>query len=573
MNYDLILKNGRIVDGTGNPWYKANIGVKNGKIHTISRRDLENAERLIDVEGLAVSPGFINPHGHIGRRLHEDNAVLQSVKQGLTMECTGNCGKAVHTMSEEHKRYRQNKSNSTIDWRTLEEWRKKMEGIGIGLNIAPFLGLSTIRTSVMGQEGEGGERFKPSQEELNQMKALVEEGMNDGAFGITVGLSYVVQRNATTEEIIALTKVVAKYGGVFMAHPRGGANSTLEFVEICEKTPIPGCLSHTAIAAAREYDAQFHNARERGVEILFDLYPWIHASNGKGLGYWLFTNPWGGKPDPRAQRFVNIKNFDDPFFEETAEQLKNDAEWKKVKAAAMEAMERSKKLIEENNERRKVLEASGTNLRALPIKDPSWRVGIVYSPSHPEFEGDDIKMPADLTEVAEALGCTDFWDAARELFIADKGRTLTINLARTAAPNRQPKRRDKDVIASYQMPEAIVCSDCGSGFSTHPRNWGSWPKILQRYVRELNVLRLEEAIKKMTSLPAQFLGLTDRGLIKTGMWADITVFDPKRVTNKATYRNPRQYPNGIPYVICNGKVVIDEENFTGVLPGKVLRRP
>jgi len=570
MNYDLILKNGRVVDGSGNPWYKANIGVKNGKILTISRKYLEKAERLIDVEGLVVAPGFINPHGHIGRLLHEDNEVLQSVKQGLTMECTGNCGSAVYTMGEEYKQYLQSRSNSKIDWRTLEEWRKKIEGIGIGLNIAPFLGFGTIRTSVMGQEGEGGERFKPSQEELNQMKTLVEEGMNNGAFGITVGLAYVVQRNATTEEIIALTKVVTKYGGVFMAHARGGASSTLEFVSICEKTPIPGCLSHTTMAAYREYDAQFHNARERGVEILFDLYPWIHGS-GKGLGYWIFANQWGGKPDPRAQRFVNIKNFDDPFFEETAEQLKVDAEWKKVKA---EAIDRAKKLIEENNERRKVLEACGTNLTVPPIYDLSWRVGIVYSPSHPEFEGDDIKMPADLTEVAEALGCKDFWEAARKLFIADKGKTLTVNLARRASPKIQPKTRlEKDVIASYQMPEALVCSDCGSCFSTHPRIWGSWPKILQRYVRELNVLRLEEAIRKMTSLPAQFLGLNDRGLIKTGMWADITIFDSKRITNKATYRNPRQYPNGIPYVICNGKVVIDEGNFTGVLPGKVIKRP
>lgn len=211
-----------------------------------------------------------------------------------------------------------------------------------------------------------------------------------------------------------------------------------------------------------------------------------------------------------------------------------------------------------------MLETSGSDLTVPPIWDLASRVGIVYSPSHPEFEGDDIVLPATLGEVAEALGAADIWEAARTLFIADEGRTLVVNAS--------AGRRERHVISSYQLPESIVSSDA-SIYITHPRAWGSWTKVLQRYVRELPVLRLETAVRKMTSLPAQFLGLTDRGLLKPGMWADIVVFDPTTVANRATYRRPRATPQGISYVFVNGEIVVDGGCHTGALPGKVLSRP
>jgi len=562
MDLDLLLKNGRVIDGSGNPWFKADVGIKDGHIVVVGRRSLGEARRLVDAENLVVAPGFINPHGHMDRFLHEDNVVLQSVMQGLTIECTGNCGMAVYTMNDNYRRHLQEFSELPVDWRTLEEWRRRLESKGIGLNVAPFLGFGTIRSSVMGEEGEGGERFKPTSGELEEMKALVAEGMRDGAFGITVGLSYQVQRNASTEEIIALTKVAAQYGGVFMAHARGGAGSTQEFIEICEKTPIPGCLSHATLAASRVSLAQFLDARDRGVELAFDLYPWIHGS-GKNLGFWLFGHQLMKKRDPKAWRFWNIKDLNDPFFAQTAEELKDDEEWQRVKKAAMEQVSL---LNEENDQRKKALEASGTNLKVPAIWDVGERVGIVYSPSHPEFEGDDTKPPTSLAEAARLMKATDIWEAARQVFIADKGRTLVVNLS-----PRTGGRREKDVIASYQIPESIVSSDA-SHYITHPRGWGSWPKMLQRYVRELNVLRLEDAIRKMTSLPAQFLGLTDRGSIRAGMWADVVVFDPTEIMNRATYTKPREYPIGINYILVNGEIVAEDGAYTGALPGKVLRR-
>lgn len=198
MDLDILLKNGWVVDGSGNPWFKANVGIKDGHIVAIGRGRLGEGRQVINAENLVVAPGFINPHGHMDRFLHEDNAVLQSVMQGLTVECTGNCGMAIYTMSENYRRYLQEFSEIPVDWRTLQEWRRRLETKGLGLNVAPFLGFGTIRSSVMGEEGEGGERFKPTAEELDRMKALAIEGMEDGAFGITVGLSYQVQRNAST---------------------------------------------------------------------------------------------------------------------------------------------------------------------------------------------------------------------------------------------------------------------------------------------------------------------------------------------------------------------------------------
>jgi N-acyl-D-amino-acid deacylase len=487
--------------------------------------------------------------------------VLQSAAQGVTVECVGNCGMAVYTMSEEFQTFLQAFTpDLPVDWRTLAEWRVRREAQGIGVNVAPFLGFGTIRASVMGQEGEGGERFAPSAEEVAAMEAAVAEGMRDGAFGLTVGLSYQVQRNAGTAEIIGLCRVATGFGGVFMAHARGGEKSMAEFVEICERTPIPGCLSHATLTANPVAVAEFQAARVRGVEVLFDLYPWTHGS-GKSLGFWLFGHQLMKKRDPEAWRFWNVKDFDAPLFAATAARLRDEAEWHRIKATAVARVEG---LVTENEERRKTLEASGSDLTVPPIWDLASRVGVVFSPSHPEFEGDDTVRPATLGEVAEALGAADIWEAARALFIADEGRTLVVNAS--------TGRRERHVISSYQLPESIVSSDA-SIYITHPRAWGSWPKVLQRYVRELPVLRLEEAVRKMTSLPAQFLGLTDRGWLTPGMWADVVVVDPATVANRATYRRPRNAPRGIPYVLVNGEVTVDDGRHTGALPGKVLSRP
>jgi N-acyl-D-aspartate/D-glutamate deacylase len=243
--------------------------------------------------------------------------------------------------------------------------------------------------------------------------------------------------------------------------------------------------------------------------------------------------------------------------------LKDSTEWQKIKSAALA---REQQLNLENEKRREQLEQEKSFITIPKIWDVNDRVGIVYSPSHPEFEGNDIKFPTTLREVKEALGAEDVWEAARQLFIADDGRTLVVNVSISPQGRREPH-----VIASYQIPEAMVSSDA-SHFITHPRAWGIWPKILQRYVRELNVLRLEDVIRKMTALPAQFLGIFDRGMIRPGMWADLVVFNPKTVTNRATYRHPRQYPTGIHYVLVNGVITVENGEYLEEVPGRILTR-
>ena len=562
MMHDLSLQNCRIIDGTGSPWYYANIGIREGKIATILRNRVPEATHHLDVKNDVVCPGFINPHGHLGRFLHEDPVVRQSIMQGVTLECTGNCGMAMHTMTQDYRDYLQKFSLVSLSWLSLAEWRKAMMETGIGLNVAPFIGFGTIRASIMGHEGEGGEQFHPTSQQMEEMSQLVHQGMCDGAFGLTVGLSYQVQRNASTSEIIALTRLVTKHGGVFMAHDRGGETAMTEFIDICQQTPIPGCLAHATLASDPVALAQFKVARQRGVEIYFDLYPWIHGS-GKNLAFWIFGHQLMKQRDPQAWRFWNIRDFKEPLFRKTVEMLKDPTEWQQIKATALA---REQQLNTENDKRREQLEQEKSVISVPEIWDINDRVGIVYSPSHPEFEGNDIKFPTTLREVTNALGAEDVWEAARQLFIADDGRTLVVNVSISPQGRREPH-----VIASYRIPEAMVSSDA-SHFITHPRAWGTWPKILQRYVRELNVLRLEDMIRRMTALPAQFLGIFDRGMIRPGMWADLVVFNPETVTNRATYQHPRQYPRGIQYVLVNGVVTVENGEYLEELPGRILTR-
>ena len=562
MIHDLTLQNCRIIDGTGNPWYYAHLGILDGKIATILRHQVPEAAQYIDVDNDVVCPGFINPHGHLGRFLHEDPVVRQSIMQGVTLECTGNCGMAMHTMTPEYRDYLQTFSVSELSWLSLADWRKAVMEIGIGLNIAPFIGFGTIRTSIMGHEGEGGEQFRPTSQQMEEMSQLVHQGMRDGAFGLTVGLSYQVQRNASTAEIIALTQLVTKYGGVFMAHARGGKTAMTEFIEICQQTPIPGCLAHATLAADPVALAQFKVARQNGVEIYFDLYPWIHGS-GKNLAFWIFGHQLMKQRDPQAWRFWNIRDFENPLFHETVLRFKDPIEWQQIKKTARA---REQQLSLENEKRREQLEQEKSVISVPDIWDINDRVGIVYSPSHPEFEGNDIQSPSTLREVTKALGAEDVWEAARQLFIADEGRTLVVNVSTGLNQRREPH-----VVASYLIPEAIVSSDA-SHFITHPRAWGTWPKILQRYVRELNVLGLEDMIQKMTALPAQFLGISDRGMIKPGMWADLVIFNPETITNRATYQRPRQYPTGIQYVLVNGVITVANGKYLNEVPGQILAR-
>lgn len=568
MSFDLILKNGDIIDGTGNPWFKSDVGIKDRKIARISPVPLDEADRVIDAKGLLICPGFMNLHSHTDSTILAHNNAENCLAMGLVTELVGNCGSSVAPITESYREYVRARmkgrsfslKEEEVDWLTLGEWIKRVEARGVGINIAPMIGHGSVRSAVMGVEGQGGERIVPTEEEMKQMKALVDQAMKDGAFGLSTGLIYAPGRNALTEEVIELVKVVSKYGGVYASHMRDEGDfllkATREFIEICEKTGVRGTISHTKASGRENYGKAceviriVERARARGIDAIVDQYPWQHGGVTKSLGALL--KGW----DPSDELMVENRG-------DLVKKLKEPEAYEKLKAAAIA---RRDKEIELFKQRKKKLEEKG----GWSPEPYAMATGgtILYSKAHPELEGKSYD------DVMKAFGEEDRYDALRDLLIADEGWTCS---------GGEPYSED-DIVTILRYPWTTVSTDQYAMDNSkvslqdmadelamqHPRGWGTYAKILGKYVRDEKVLSMEEAIRKMTSLPARFLDLQDRGIVREGFCADLVVFDPKTVKSRATYGNPCLFPEGIPYVIVNGELAIDEGKHTGSLSGEVL---
>jgi len=569
LDFDIVIRNGRIIDGTGNPWFKADIGIKDGKIAKLSPVPLKRADEVIDAKGLVVCPGFINLHSHSDSTLHSHNNAENCLAMGLVTELTGNCGSSVAPISEKYREVVTERMKGRtlglmeeeVDWIKLDEWMGKLEKRGIGINIAALVGHGTVRSNVMGVEGEGGERIVPTDDEMDEMKVMVDEAMKDGAFGLSTGLTYAPGRNALTGEVVELVKVVAKHGGVYASHMRCEGDhlleATREFIEICEKAGVRGTIAHHKAMGRNNYGKvcetirMVERARARGVDIIVDQYPWRHGGTTKSLGARFKASQSGEEPEVRTR-------------EELVETLKDQDEWEKLKATVLEGRQKE---LESYRVRKEKLEERG-GWTSKPFFSALGGT-VLHSKKHPELERRSFG------DVAEALGEGDLWEGIRALLIADEGYTST---------GGEPYSED-DIITILSYPWTTVSTDqyamdnskvslqdaADALAMQHPRGWGTYAKILGRYVREEKVLTMEEAVRKMTSLPARFLGLQDRGLVREGFWADLVVFDPEKVANLATYGNPHLFPNGIPYVLVNGQLAIDIGKPTGALAGKVLR--
>lgn len=551
--FDIVIKNGKIFDGTGNPWFRANIGIKDGIISKITRKSDIKAERVIDARGHAVIPGIVDIHSHTDFSIIWNNRAKNRLKQGITTDVVGNCGLSSYGFKREFEGKISGWLSSMarrhieVDWNTLAQWRKKIENMGIGINIVPFIGFGTVRRSVMGDEGEGGERNEPEEYELDEMKSLVEEAMRDGAFGLTSGLEYPPQRNAYTEEIISLAKVASSHGGCYMSHIRSEDDFLIEaveeFIRICREADIPGCISHHKACNPRVWGKSeetlklISEARGRGLEIICDAYPWLYVAICD-VGFF-FLKPGDS---------IEAKR------DEILRSMKNEDEWPMLKQDAKMRYEEESKLIEETKEK---LKRKGTPGR-IPW-DPTTYYIITYSRSHPELEGRNF------TEAAEMLKIEDPWDAMRGLYLADGGSTCVAT----------GSMDERDLIAILKAPFTAISTDASAEDeprSLHPRGYGTYPLLFEKYVREEGILSLEEAVRKVTSLPAGFLGLEGRGLIREGFWADLVIFDPSSIKNKATYAEPTLYPEGISHVLVNGEPTIDEGELTGSLSGRILSR-
>jgi N-acyl-D-amino-acid deacylase len=531
--FDLLMRGGKIVDGSGRAAYTADVAIKDDRIVKIGNLAQATATRTIDARGLVVAPGFIDMLGQSETYLLIDPRANSKVMMGVTTEITGE-GESIAPINERQIKEQEDflrRFNLTIDWRTLDEYFKRLEKQGSGVNLGTFVGATQVREYVIGYDDR-----PPTPQELDQMKKLVADAMRDGALGVSTSLQYVPARFAKTDELVELAKVAHQYGGIYATHQRSEANtidaSLDEVFEIAQKAQIPVEIWHLKTAYKKNWGRMAHvltrikQARDRGLNVTADIYPYIAGSTSLSA----CLPPWAleGGTDKMLSRLR------DP---QIRQRLK-------------------KEISEEQTQWENIYLGSGGPGGVL--------IGAVVNRELEPLQGKRI------SEIAEQQK-KDPLDVVFDLILADHGQTGAIYFMMSEA----------DMRLAMQSPFVSFCTDSGAratdgplaGSKSHPRGWGSYPRILGRYVRDDKLLSLETAVHKMTGGPAARVGLRDRGLIREGMFADITVFDPAKVIDTATFESPNQYPAGIAYVLVNGKVSVDKGQRTPALGGRVLRGP
>jgi len=526
---DIIIKEGSVVSGTGNPWYKADIGIKGDRISKIGIIT-DEAEKIINASNLFVCPGFIDIHSHSDFSLLINPLAESKIRQGVTTEVIGNCGNSAAPLNDDLKENVMRSNSLLIDadidlnWITMREYFDRLKTQGVALNVVALVGHGTIRANIMGFE-----KRSPRKVEMEDMKTMTEDAMKDGAFGLSSGLIYPPSCYASTSELIELSKVVAKFGGIYTSHIRGEGvtllDSVREAITIGTKAGIPIEISHHKSMGKANWGLvneslkMMEEARDRGVEVTCDAYPYIASS----FSLRTMLPPWAHQGG--VDRLVNrLKNSEDRMRMER-DMLNGLPDW------------------------------------SSPLSVADWVDTIITGcRSHQHYEGKNI------AEIVEENEVTPF-KLIFDLLLEDPSITVV-----------RFSMNEEDVQTVMQSPYMMVGTDgyslapygvLGKG-KPHPRSYGTYPRILSRYVREKQIITFEEAIRKMSSLPALKLRLKRRGLLLPGMFADIVLIDRKRVLDKATFSDPHQYPEGIEYVLVNGKVVVEKGKHTGTLVGEVL---
>jgi len=532
-NYDLIVRDGHVIDGTGSPWYAADVAVRNGRIAAIGSLGRAHARRIIDAHGRVVAPGFIDMLGQSELTLLVEPRAPSKIFQGITTEITGE-GESVAPLNAAMITERQltyDHYRLKADWRTLPEYFSRLEKQGIGINFATYLGATTVREMVIGYVDRA-----PTVDELKQMEELVAQGMSAGAMGISSALEYPPAPYAGTDELIALARVAARYGGIYATHMRDEGNAEMaaldETFRIGREAQIPIEIFHLKTSGKRNWGGmprvveRIEDARAQGIDVAADTYAYTAWSNDMAA----FTPPWahdGGK----AQLLRRLK---DP---------------------AMRARMRQDMTTPSDTWDNEWLEIDGP------------QDVLICAVKHKELLQYQGKR---LSEVA-AEWHEDGIDAIFDFLIKDEARTDVAVFGMS----------EPDVVLALQQPWVSVDNDSSAASPDgilgvehpHPRAYGTFPRILAKYVREEGKLSLADAIRKFTALPAQRAHLSDRGVIKQGMWADLVVFDPRLIHDVATYDDPNRLSVGMSDVLVNGVPVIEEGRMTGALPGKVLRGP
>jgi len=564
--YDIVIKNGKIIDGAGNPWFGSEIGIRGDSIVEVSRMPLEG-ERVVDAKGLVVSPGLIDSHTHSDYGVLRHNIGLNYLKQGVTTVVTGECGGSMYPLVNETGRRAvrrrlitgtKDPSKVSVDWGSLGEWRAKLERMGIGVNHIPLVGHKTVRDQVMGSE-RGRDLVMPEPEEIEAQREIIRAAMGDGAFGVSLGLS---ANNIYPEECIEVLQGVKEYGGVFHNHMRSLfytlRDAVRETIMIVERSGVPGLCCHVY---GRKYEGwgksieamrQIQDARDRGVDVVADVYPWPFSACANALALFIGGGSYDERVHGRMEEGLTVESM--------VEALRGATAWEDMRKELIESWEAEN----EENERRRKLLWERSRIDAPSTRPIETTPVIAYSKTHPEL----YRM--NFTEVAEAMGMDDWIAALRQVIIDDGGMTYL------GTTTTHPEDRKVVISQPWMMFESDSSMVDESPPQpqlkpTHPRGSACTAMILGHYVRELGLLTLEEAVRKMTGLTARWHGIKDRGLIREGMKADVTVFDPATIRHNATYDDPCNWATGVSTVIVNGEIEIEDGEYTGKLAGRVLR--
>jgi N-acyl-D-aspartate/D-glutamate deacylase len=529
--YDLIIRNGRIIDGTGSPWYSGDVAIRDGKIAAIGPVLDAGARRTIDARRMVIAPGFIDMLGQSDLSILVNPQLPSKIFQGITTEFTGEGGSAAPLNDQIIEADRTGYDHLKIrpDWRTLGQYFARLERQGIGINVGDYVGATQVRRMVLGDDDR-----QPTAEQLNQMRQLVRDAMRDGAVGLSTSLQYPPAPYARTEELIALATEAARHGGIYATHMRSESDDILpaldEAIRIGREARMPVEIWHLKVAGKRNFGrmpqviAKLDSARRSGVDIAADTYAYTAWFNSLSA----MVPPWAH--DGGTAKL--LERLQDP--------------------AARRRMRRD-------------METAGSweNNAWQEISDPGKiLIGAVQNPALLSLQG---KTLAEVARQEKA----DPIDALFDLLVEDRAFTSVAVFGMD----------EPDVLLALQQPWVSINNDSQGTAPDgilgqdhpHPRAYGTFPRILRKYVREEKRLTLEDAIRKFTSLPAQRMRLDDRGVLKRGMWADIVVFDPDSVRDRATFEKPNQLSEGMRWVLVNGVPVIADGKATGALPGKVLR--
>jgi N-acyl-D-amino-acid deacylase len=532
--FDVLITNGRIVDGTGAPWYRGDVGIIGDRIAAIGPLAGREAKARVDADGQVVAPGFIDMLGQSEFNVLVDPRAASKITQGITTEITGE-GASIAPLNDALVASAQpqyDRFKVALDFRTLGEYFARLERDRPALNVGSFVGAGGLRAYVVGQA-----QRPATAAEIEQMKALVAQAMTDGALGVSTSLQYVPGRFATTEEIVELARVAREHGGIYISHQRSESNQIIpsldEVFAVAERAAVPAEVWHLKTAYRANWGRMpevirhFEAARARGLDVTFNMYPYDRASNGLDACLPLWVR--AGGVDQMLQRLTDPalrerikRDMDDP----------NPTDWENQWYGS----------------------GGGAGVMVSTVLDPALR----------KWEGKN------LVQIGKEMG-RDPRDAAMDLVIADRGETSVIISI----------MREDDVRTALAHPMMSIGTDSGaraedgplSESKSHPRAWGSFPRVLGKYVRDEKLITLEDAIRRFTSRPASRLGIADRGLLRPGFKADITIFNPDTIRDRSTFEDPTHYSEGVVHVFVNGQAVVANGTITAARPGEPIRGP